>query len=79
MDEDQVQSEEKDQVIKDIQDQLKEDHHVIAHSFHDNREMKRKLAKRVSDMETSQDAIGLKRESISKVPEDSKGKEIKQS
>ena len=30
-------------------------------------------------MKTSQDAIGLKRESVSKVPEASKGKEIKQS
>jgi hypothetical protein len=41
--------------------------------------MKRKLAERVSNMQTSQDAIGLKRESISKVLEASKGKEIKQS
>jgi hypothetical protein len=41
--------------------------------------MKRKLVERVFDMKTSQDAIGLKRESVSKFLEASKGKEIKQS
>lgn len=74
MDEDQVQSEEKDQVIKELQDQLKEAKHVIAQSFHDNKEMKRKLAERVSHIQTPQDAIGSKRESVSKVLEGSKEK-----
>jgi hypothetical protein len=78
MDEDQVQSEEKDQVIRELQDQLKEAKHVIAQSFHDNREMKRKLAERVSDIQTPQDAIGSKKESVSKVPEGSKEKESKE-
>jgi hypothetical protein len=79
MDEDQVQSEEKDQVIKELQDQLKEAKYVIAQSFHDNREMKRKLAERVSDIQTSTRCNRFKEGIISKVPEASKGKEIKQS
>jgi hypothetical protein len=37
MDKGQVQTEEKDQVIKELQDQLKEPKYVIPQSFHDNR------------------------------------------
>jgi hypothetical protein len=79
MDEDQVQPKDKDQIIKELQDQLKEAKHVIAQSFHDNREMKRKLAEKAPDMQTSEDALGLRRQSVSKVPEALKGKEVKQS
>jgi hypothetical protein len=74
-----VQSEEKDQVIKELQYHLKESQHVITQSFHDNREMKRKLVEMVSNIQTPQDEIGLKKESVSKVPEGSKRKEIRKS
>jgi CO dehydrogenase/acetyl-CoA synthase beta subunit len=79
MDEDQVQLEEKDQVIKELQDHLKESQHVIAHIFHDKREMKIKLVERVSDIQTPQDAIGSKKKSALKVPEASKEKESRKS
>jgi hypothetical protein len=79
VDKDQVQSGEKDKIIRELQDQLKEAQHVIAQSYYENREMKRKLAERVSNIQTPQDEIGLKKESTSKVPEGSKGKEIRKS
>jgi len=71
--------EKKDQVIKEIHDHIKEAQHVIAHIFHDNKERERKLAERVSDTQTPQDALGSKKESISKIPEGSKEKESMQS
>jgi hypothetical protein len=79
MDEEKVQPEDKDQIIKELQDQIKKSKHVIAQSFHDNREMKRKLVEKTPDMQTSEDALGLRRQSVSKAPEALKGKEVKQS
>jgi hypothetical protein len=77
--EDQVQPEDKDQIIKELQEQLKEAKHVIAQSFQYNREMKRKLVEKTSDMQTSEDALSPRRHSVLKVPEVLKGKEVKQS
>jgi hypothetical protein len=77
--EDQVQPEDKDQVIKELQEQLKEAKHVIAQYFQYNRELKRKLVEKTPDMQTSEDALGPRRQSVPKVPEVLKGKEVKQS
>jgi hypothetical protein len=74
VDKDQVQPGEKVKIIKDLQDQLKEYKHVIAQSYHENREMKRKLDEQVSNIQTPHDEICSKKESVSKVPEGSKGK-----
>jgi len=63
-----VQPEEKDRVIKEIENQLKEAQHVIAHFFHDNKEIKGKMDDKVSDIQTPQDEICSNKESSLKVP-----------
>jgi len=74
-----VQLGEKEKIIRELQDHLKESQRVIAHSYHENMEMKRKFAERVSNIQTPQDEIGAKKESVSKAPKGSKGKEIRKS
>jgi hypothetical protein len=41
--------------------------------------MKRKLAEKTPNMQTSEDALGPRRQSVPKVPKVLKGKEVKQS
>jgi phage shock protein A len=48
MDEDQVKSGERDTKIREMQKQLKEAQHVIAQFYQERRELKRKLAEKVS-------------------------------
>jgi hypothetical protein len=79
MDEEHVQPHDKYQIIKELQDQLKKSKHAIAQSFHDNREMKRTMGEKAPDMQTSKYALDLRRQSVSKVLEALKGKEVKQS
>ena len=57
MDKDQVHSEDKDKIIRDLKDHLKEVQHVISQSYHENREMKIKLVERVSNIQTPQDEM----------------------
>jgi phage shock protein A len=52
MDEDQVKSRRRDSEIREMQQQLKEAQHVIAQFYQESRELKRKLAEKVSEEQT---------------------------
>jgi hypothetical protein len=57
-----------------LQEQIKKSHHAIAQFHYENREMKKKLAERVSNSSTPKEVSVSKTESTPTVPQSSKGK-----
>jgi hypothetical protein len=72
MDEDHVKSGEKDSEVREMQQQLREAHHVIAQFYQESRELKRKLAEKAPEAHTPQTKADPKNEI-------SKGKGVLQS
>jgi hypothetical protein len=71
MDEDQMKLGERDKEVREMQNQLKEAQHVIAQFYQESRELKRKLAEKVPDVQTSPVKAFSKKEI-------SKGREVMQ-